>query len=127
MLKVDNLETAKKEGRAPWTDVVYDFKDMVWYNEGFPVTEGHSLIVTKESTKERNIKCMELAMKIRNDKVAKGIIDGYNIGINVGKAAGQTVMYPHVHLIPRKKGDCENPKGGVRHVIPGKGDYTKNE
>ena len=36
-------------------------------------------------------------------------------------------MYPHVHLIPRKKGDCENPKGGVRHVIPSKGDYTKNE
>jgi len=37
------------------------------------------------------------------------------------------VMYPHVHLIPRKDGDCENPKGGVRNVIPGKGDYTKNE
>ena len=127
MLKVDNLETAKKEGRAPWTDVVYDFKDMVWYNDGFPVTEGHSLIVPKEATQERIIKCMELAMKIGNDNVAKGIIDGYNIGINVGKAAGQTVMYPHVHLIPRKKGDCENPKGGVRHVIPGKGDYTKNE
>ena len=52
MLKVDNLETAKKEGRAPWTDVVYDFKDMVWYNDGFPVTEGHSLIVPKEATQE---------------------------------------------------------------------------
>ena len=66
MLKVDNLETAKKEGRAPWTDVVYDFKDMVWYNDGFPVTEGHSLIVPKEATQERIIKCMELArMSIR--------------------------------------------------------------
>ena len=85
------------------------------------------MIVPKEATQERIIRCMELAMKIGNDNVAKGIIDGYNIGINVGEAAGQTVMYPHVHLIPRKKGDCENPKGGVRHVIPSKGDYTKNE
>ena len=59
MIKVDTLEQAQKEGRAPWSDVVYDFKDMVWYNDGFPVTEGHSLIVPKEATQERIIKCME--------------------------------------------------------------------
>ena len=64
-------------------------------------------------------------MKKNNDNIEKGVIQGYNIGMNVGEAAGQTVMYPHVHLIPRKDGDCENPKGGVRNVIPGKGDYTK--
>ena len=56
MIKVDTLEQAKKEGRAPWSDVVYDFKDMVWYNDGFPVTEGHSLIVPKEATQERIIR-----------------------------------------------------------------------
>ena len=103
MIKVDTLEKAKEEGRAPWEDVVYDFKDMVWYNDGYPVTEGHSLIVPKEATQERIIRCMELAMKIGNDNIAKGVIDGFNIGINVGEAAGQTCMYPHVHLIPRKK------------------------
>ena len=86
-----------------------------------------SLIVPKEATQERIIRCVELAIKIGNDNIAKGVIQGYNIGMNVGEAAGQTVMYPHVHLIPRKDGDCENPKGGVRNVIPGKGDYTKNE
>ena len=123
--RVDTLELAQKQGRAPWSDVVHDFKDMVWYNDGYPVTEGHSLIVPKEATQERLVRCFDLAIKIANDNVAKGVIDGYNIGINVGESAGQTVMYPHVHLIPRKKGDTKNPKGGVRNVIAGKGDYTK--
>lgn len=49
--------------------------------------------------------------------------DGYNIGINCGEAAGQTVMHFHCHVIPRYKGDTPNPRGGVRHCIPGKGDY----
>jgi diadenosine tetraphosphate (Ap4A) HIT family hydrolase len=52
-------------------------------------------------------------------------ITGYNVGINVGNSAGQTCMYPHVHLIFRRDGDCENPKGGIRHCVPGKGDYTR--
>jgi len=51
--------------------------------------------------------------------------DGYNIGINVGKAAGQTVSHVHIHLIPRYDGDVENSRGGVRGVIPGKADYLK--
>ena len=112
---------------VPWKEVVIDTRDFTVFKDGFPVTEGHSLIVPREATQERIIRCMELAIKIGNDNIAKGVIDGYNIGINVGEAAGQTVMYPHVHLIPRKKGDCANPKGGVRNVIPGKGDYTKDE
>ena len=70
MIKVDTLEQAKKEGRAleqaqkeRWS-VLYDSKDMVWYNDGF-VAEGHSLIVPKEATQERIIRCVELAIKIR--------------------------------------------------------------
>jgi diadenosine tetraphosphate (Ap4A) HIT family hydrolase len=50
-------------------------------------------------------------------------IDGYNVGINCGESAGQTVFHCHVHLIPRRKGDVENPRGGIRHVISGKGSY----
>ena len=50
-------------------------------------------------------------------------IDGYNIGMNCGETAGQSVWHCHVHLIPRRKGDVEFPKGGVRHVIPYKGNY----
>jgi diadenosine tetraphosphate (Ap4A) HIT family hydrolase len=51
--------------------------------------------------------------------------DGYNIGINVGGAAGQTVPHLHVHVIPRYRGDVEDPTGGVRHVIPSKGNYLR--
>jgi diadenosine tetraphosphate (Ap4A) HIT family hydrolase len=58
-------------------------------------------------------------------KVKNGEWDGFNIGLNYGTAAGQTVDWPHVHLIPRFNGDCEDPIGGVRNVIPGKGNYRK--
>jgi diadenosine tetraphosphate (Ap4A) HIT family hydrolase len=61
-----------------------------------------------------------------NKMVAEGNCDGFNIGINFGAAAGQTVMYPHVHMIPRRIGDCADPVGGVRNVIPGQGNYRSN-
>jgi len=58
-------------------------------------------------------------------QVAQGHCEGFNIGINMGEAAGQTVMYPHVHLIPRQVGDCKDPVGGVRGVILGQANYKK--
>ena len=58
-----------------------------------------------------------------NRMVDAGECEGYNVGINIGKVAGQTVMYPHVHLIPRKMGDCADPTGGVRGVIFGQQNY----
>jgi diadenosine tetraphosphate (Ap4A) HIT family hydrolase len=97
----------------------------VWYEDGYPVTEGHALLVPKQASQNMIVKCFELALKIGNENIAKGLIDGYNIGLNMGEAAGQTVPYPHVHLIPRRKGDMEDPSGGVRHVIPHKGNYKK--
>jgi diadenosine tetraphosphate (Ap4A) HIT family hydrolase len=57
--------------------------------------------------------------------IDRGDCDAFNIGMNMGEAAGQTIMYPHVHLIPRRKGDCEDPVGGVRGVIPGQANYRK--
>ena len=51
--------------------------------------------------------------------------DGYNIGVNVGTAAGQSIFHVHIHIIPRYQGDVENPQGGVRHVIASKGHYTR--
>jgi diadenosine tetraphosphate (Ap4A) HIT family hydrolase len=50
-------------------------------------------------------------------------VDAFNIGMNAGESAGQTIFHCHIHLIPRRKGDVENPRGGVRHLIPGKGFY----
>ena len=51
------------------------------------------------------------------------VVDGFNIGMNAGASAGQTIFHCHIHLIPRRSGDVENPKGGIRHLIPGKGYY----
>ena len=82
-LEIDKLDAAQKEGRAPWTDVVHEFKDCVWYNDGYPVTEGHSLIVPREATQQNLLRCFDLALKIGNDNVQQGIITGYNIGINI--------------------------------------------
>jgi diadenosine tetraphosphate (Ap4A) HIT family hydrolase len=125
MATTDTLDQAQKEGRAPWSKIVYALKDCVWYEDAYPVTEGHALIVPREANQQNIAKCFELALKIGNENIQKGLIDGYNIGINVGAAAGQTCMYPHVHLIPRRQGDMEDPTGGVRHVIPHKGNYKK--
>ena len=98
--------------------------------DDFPVSPGHMLFVTKrhvptffDTTKEEKMAIFELIerAKIMLDK--KYNPDGYNIGMNCGPSAGQTVMHIHVHLIPRYKGDVEDPRGGVRGVIPDKKIY----
>jgi len=124
---IDTLEKAQQEGRAPWTDVEYNTKDFVVYKDKFPVTEGHTLVVPKQNTVDDIMRCFKFATEMGNQNVQSlaNNITGYNIGINVGNSAGQTCMYPHVHLIFRRDGDCENPKGGIRHCVPGKGDYTR--
>jgi len=68
--------------------------------------------------------CNRLLDDLRNEimKTDERVV-GFNIGTNVGEAAGQTIFHCHIHLIPRRKGDVENPRGGIRQVIPGKGDY----
>lgn len=98
--------------------------------DGFPVTEGHSLIIPTRhvdsffnlSTDERNdLLALTDIAKASIEKEFKP--DGYNIGINDGPSAGQTVPHLHIHLIPRYAGDVPDPRGGVRWVIPGKADY----
>ena len=126
LVEFDTLEKAQQEGRAPWTSVEVNTRDFVVYNDKFPVTEGHMLIVPKVNNQEELLKCFKFATAMGNDNVrADNDVTGFNIGLNIGKSAGQTCMYPHVHLIFRRDGDCENPKGGIRHCVPGKGDYTR--
>jgi diadenosine tetraphosphate (Ap4A) HIT family hydrolase len=123
----DTLEQAQKDGRAPWTNIELNTRDFVVFNDLFPVTEGHTLVVPKTNTQEELMKCFKFALAMGEENVAakSNNVTGYNVGINVGASAGQTCMYPHVHLIFRRDGDCENPKGGIRHCVPGKGDYTR--
>lgn len=97
---------------------------------GYEVSRGHCLIVPRrvvatvfEMTAEEWLACVSLIdrAKARLDRDFQP--DGYNIGVNCGGAAGQTVFHAHIHLIPRYVGDHPNPRGGVRAVIPGKADY----
>ena len=104
-----------------------DTKDFVVYKDKYPVTEGHLLFVPKEEDWEHLAKCYKAAYQWGYDWVQKGYCDAYNIGQNVGAEAGQSIMYAHVHLIPRRKSDMDDPTGGVRHAIPGRGNYKKNE
>ena len=122
---VDTLEKAQEDGRAPWTNVTITTKDFVVYEDIFPVTEGHTLVVPRENSVDNIQKCFKFAQEMGNMNVESdnNTITGYNIGLNMGESAGQTCMYPHVHLIFRRDGDMEDPRGGVRHVIPNKGNY----
>jgi diadenosine tetraphosphate (Ap4A) HIT family hydrolase len=123
-MKFDTLEVARQEGRAPWTEVEVDTRDFVVFKDKYPVTDGHLLIVPKTNTQEEVMKCFKFAVSVGNQNVeASNNITGYNIGLNIGTSAGQTCMYPHVHLIFRRDGDMEDPRGGVRGVIPSKQKY----
>jgi len=98
---------------------------------GYPATPLHTLVIPKRHTdtyfnlftsERRAIE--QLVDSQRGEIAAKDeAVGGFNIGINAGEVAGQTVMHCRVHLIPRRGGDVPNPRGGVRHVIPGKGSY----
>lgn len=100
-------------------------------NDGFPVTEGHALVIPKRHvldyfalTQGDLVACDELLRTLREEILqADNSVKGFNIGMNAGVVAGQTIFHCHIHLIPRREGDVENPRGGVRHVIPGKGFY----
>jgi diadenosine tetraphosphate (Ap4A) HIT family hydrolase len=122
---MDLLE-AQQAGIAPWDNEIDNRNRVVVYLDRYPCTPGHRLYVPKDTDNANwTVKAFEEALSDGLHMVAQGEWDGFNIGFNSGTAAGQTVMYPHVHLIPRRKGDVEDPVGGVRNTIPGKGNYRK--
>ena len=101
--------------------------------DSYPVSEFHSLIVPKrhvetyfELTNKEIQACNDLILKTK-EKILKqdSSVKGFNIGTNAGKVAGQSIMHCHIHLIPRREGDVENPQGGVRSVIPKKQHYKR--
>lgn len=111
-------------------EVICETATCVAFYDGYPVSPGHALIIPKRhvasyfdlTNHERE--AMNVMLQYVKQKVDERYHpDGYNIGINVNEAAGQSVFHVHMHLIPRYKGDVENPKGGVRGVIPNKQKY----
>ena len=100
-------------------------------SDGFPVTDGHTLFIPKRHVKDY-FELVPAEINEINSLMSKqrlllqeqdSKIEGFNIGMNCGEVAGQTIFHCHVHLIPRRKGDVENPRGGIRHVIPSKALY----
>ncbi len=101
------------------------------FADAFPVSPGHTLIVPKrhvsdffELSSEETVAILNLLFQMRTHLVAEHRPCGFNVGVNVGPAAGQTVIHTHVHLIPRFSCDVADARGGVRNVIPGKGRYA---
>ena len=113
------------------TNIVLENNFAISVFDKFPVTNGHILVIPKrhfadffEITAEEYNAVLDLLHEMRSRLMdTDSTIDGFNIGINVGQAAGQTVMHCHIHLIPRRSGDIDNPRGGIRGVIPGKRIY----
>lgn len=106
------------------TDIALAFLD------AFPVTEGHTLVVPKRHVsslfdlpEEEQAAIWRAVAHVREALASEFRPDSFNIGLNDGTSAGQTVMHAHVHVIPRRKGDVADPRGGVRWVMPDKAAY----
>ncbi len=112
--------------------VFYEGKLVTAIWDGFPVSSGHALLIPRrhvatwfDATYEEQLELMAAIDIARSTILSHHKPDGFNVGVNIGRAAGQTVFHLHVHVIPRYEGDVEDPTGGVRGVIPAKGNYLK--
>lgn len=98
--------------------------------DGYPASPGHTLLIPRrhvadwfETTVEEQAALLAAARDARASLQTEFRPDGYNLGVNAGHVAGQTVMHVHLHLIPRYVGDVSDPRGGIRHCIPHRGHY----
>jgi len=118
---------SKKSGIAHENDLAYASYD------SYPVSDHHCLIIPKrhikdyfDITNDELMACNDLIQIVKNEILSKDInVKGFNVGTNAGKIAGQSIMHCHIHLIPRREGDVDNPQGGVRSVIPNKQHYKR--
>ena len=116
--------------------------DRVWaendkavaFYDGYPLSEGHTLVVPRKHVAslfdlsiDEQMEVWRLVAEVRADLAMRFGPDGFNIGLNDGKAAGQTVSHAHIHVIPRHIGDVPDPRGGVRWIIPEKAQYWEDD
>ena len=120
---------SEKSGCAHENELAYASYD------SYPVSEYHCLIIPKRHIKdyfdlsnEELIACNELIKIVKKEITNKDTsVKGFNLGTNIGKVSGQSILHCHFHLIPRREGDVENPQGGVRSVIPNKQHYKREK
>jgi diadenosine tetraphosphate (Ap4A) HIT family hydrolase len=125
----------RDEGACPFCEldtsrVEYESERVVVIADSYPVSPGHRLVLPKRHVQSWcDLTESEMAESLSAIGWAKQVLerelrpDGYNVGLNDGAAAGQTVPHAHIHVIPRYQGDCEDPRGGVRWVCPEKANY----
>jgi len=119
----------KKSGCAYENELAYASYD------SYPVTVHHCLIIPKRHIKdyfdlsnEELVACNDLVQILKKEIIKKDpSVKGFNLGTNIGKVSGQSILHCHLHLIPRREGDVNNPQGGVRSVIPNKQHYKRNK
>ncbi len=115
------------------TDVTAESECFYAKLDGYPVTEGHTLIISKrhvanyfDLTEKEQVDMVKFLNAVKKDTDKNFITSQYNVGVNCGELAGQTVGHVHIHLIPRRQGDVDDPRGGVRWVIANKAKYWKD-
>ena len=119
----------KESGSAHENELAYASYD------SYPVSKHHCLVIPKrhikdyfELSNEELIACNELIKIVKDEILIKDqTVIGFNLGTNIGKASGQSILHCHFHLIPRRENDVENPQGGVRSVIPNKQHYKRDK
>ena len=119
----------EKSGCAHENELAYASYD------SYPVTEHHCLIIPKRHIKDyfdlsnkELVACNDLIQIVKDEITKKDpSVKGFNLGTNIGKVSGQSILHCHLHLIPRREGDVNNPQGGVRSVIPNKQHYKRNK
>jgi diadenosine tetraphosphate (Ap4A) HIT family hydrolase len=121
--------------KCPFCDVaadrIYAENDAAFaIADAFPIADGHTLVIPKrhvasifDLSNEEQAALSRLVAQVRAKLLADLDPDGFNIGVNDGRAAGQTVMHAHIHVIPRRKGDSDDPRGGLRWIKPEKAKY----
>ena len=114
----------------PTRPIICSNDSAIAIRDAYPVSEGHTLIIPRKHEPDLTAvgadvyrECFELVRAVKEALIQELSPAGFNIGVNIGEAAGQTVNHAHIHVIPRYIGDAPNPRGGVRGVIPGKAEY----
>ena len=126
------MQSKKPIYKKPF-EPIYNYEESTWmgndipfieteytgvFRDRYPCVEGHTLFIPKKDTAKYIGESYGLASQYGKDKVESGEISGFNVGMNIGICAGQTIMWPHIHFIPRHDGDAEHV-GGMRYTHPG--------
>ena len=116
-------------------ELIFEYSLAYASKDSYPVTKFHSLVVPKSCIKKyidlndkEILACDDLIKKLQQKITSEdSTVKGFNVGTNSGKVAGQSIFHCHIHVIPRREGDVENPQGGVRSVIPSKQHYIRKK